>query len=1734
MKKFVWAILFSLLLPLSAWAKDFSVRSFSPGGEVSGKPEIKVVFSGPVVEKGMLGKVLPQEQVPLNIRPSIKGHGIWDGPDTLLFVPDKALAQATEYQVSMKPLRDLSGSLLAGPQSFRFNTPPLKLMSTRQVEMTPYGELTMEFVFSLPVPPQRLLGFVSASSGGRTLRLSPQGEAPSKKIVVKVDDVQGEPLSLTFEKGLASDVGPLGLVKTEKVVLEPSVRLAVTGSFGESCGDGQGRMIVYTSRPVDPGDVKGYVSLSPERKFRLEPIYGGFALVGEFLPRDRFTVTLKKGLGGEDGLEADRKLSFVMPDMERSVSFPASGTFLSPVEEPRIPLDTVNLDRVQVSAWKLYPNNVPVVTGALESGVEPPKSLSRALDSRFFNVDNRLNKTVRGALDLKEFLGESRGVFLIEADDGEGGWNVARQMITLTDLGISARVWEKGMLVWVNGLSSATPVSGAAVSVYSSSNQVIAQGVTDGDGLWTMERENRWDPQLRPAVVTVEHGEDLSFLVLAGDRFSDSGIDVAGAPWVSSYEADCLLPRGIFRPGEVVEITSVVRGPKMTLPGEFPVIWKITNAMDVESARGSGVLSPWGTSTASFQLPPEAPTGKYRFELSVPGGEDLLGAATFLVEDFTPPRIELKLESATPTTSIGSDLAMSFSAAYLFGAPSPGLSWEMQAVTLPRRFVSERFPGFAFGDGETPFNSTEEYVGSGSLDELGKGEFSWTVPTEWKAPSMVDLALSLQAMEPGGRWVSQTLTLPCAVSIHQLGIRSPEGDIVPGAPAPFKVAAVTAEDLPVSIPIRWELFSMADRYVMVREDGRTRMKWQEERVPVSDGTFSTDDGIADLSVTPDVEGRYLLVLSDGRGSSASVRFDAWRPWGTSARAASVPDRVELTLDKPTYSGGDKASVAYRSPFPGAALLTVESDGLVRGKVIRSLEEAGKLSFQVDEGIWPNGWCTLQIVRPVSPGGTWGPHRALGAVSLPIATDDTRASVELTAPAQIEPGRSLDVSVSVKDGAGKPLSGQLWIALVDRGILGLTGHGTPDPWGVFTSLRKLGSRALDLYDELIPIESRETPLLHPAGGAGGAMLALNLSPLRARGFKVLSVVKAPVDVRDGSAVVSFDIPEFSGGARLMAVFCGDLMGSAQSDISVAREIVVDPTVPQVLAPGDRVMVPVQIISTASTDLSLDLAVESEGAWAYRGESALAVAVPAGESRSLELEMEVLPHSGHGDLSVRVSSGGGLDFSVHREVVVRPPMPRITVSGGAVVEKGSYSAEERGRWLPGSMKSTLYMSGSRRADLLPLVSFLRGYPYSCLEQTVSASWPLLVLPEMVGEMESLSQSEVRDLLGGQISRLQTLQLYDGGFTSWPNGAVDPWGSLYAAHLLASVDPALVPQGMADRSGAFLRALLSDPEEDSQALSRKAYGAYVMALSGQPPMGWMAWLSERVGEMDDSGRAFLAGAYGLAGKKDQGLSLMGGGGKRGVDPYGSAIGDEAVRLLAMEALAPGGSEEALMANGLIKAVGSGDLSTHDAGLAVLALGRYSARADMTPFSAELTYGDKVVSLSTGDDLALSSDAFVPWTLKNAGPGPVYCSWTLSGVPLDPAVPTDQGFKVRRTFTDREGKTLDLSKPLVLGQEVSVRIEITPTGTVRDLVVVDVLPGCLEVWNPALEVGVESVSARREVRFDRVIFFPDGVESPVTVGYRCRVVSKGDFALPPVAAEAMYDSGIRSLSGGGRITVR
>ena len=102
--------------------------------------------------------------------------------------------------------------------------------------------------------------------------------------------------------------------------------------------------------------------------------------------------------------------------------------------------------------------------------------------------------------------------------------------------------------------------------------------------------------------------------------------------------------------------------------------------------------------------------------------------------------------------------------------------------------------------------------------------------------------------------------------------------------------------------------------------------------------------------------------------------------------------------------------------------------------------------------------------------------------------------------------------------------------------------------------------------------------------------------------------------------------------------------------------------------------------------------------------------------------------------------------------------------------------------------------------------------------------------------------------------------------------------------------------------------------------------------------------------------------------------------------------------------------------------------------------------------------------------------------------------------------------------------------------------TANLENVVVVDMLPAGFEIENPRLEsrAGIPWLKAQDfkpdylDIRDDRLIFFgtfPRQRERKFY--YALRAVTQGEFTLPPIAAEAMYDATKSTVTGSARIEV-
>ncbi|OUO93314.1 Ig-like domain-containing alpha-2-macroglobulin family protein [Cloacibacillus sp. An23] len=1761
----VFAALALFAAPVLGGKGGFYVRSFSPQGETGGAVEITARFSEAAVADDAVGKKLAPSESPFVFSPEIAGAGEWRDGSTFVFTPSGGrLAPATRYTATARDsLASAGGEALSGARSFTFSTPALAFTGAKQTDFDQQsGRTEFELEFSLPVSPSRLRGYaeVKDEKGGTYDYALTQ--TVSKKIRLSVGAARAERLFLSIAAGLPSEAGPLGLEKAVSVELKRSLVMELRGARAESGMDG-GRIIIETTAPVDLAKAASFIEISPKKDFTVEPYGGGFALASKgFGPQDRVKVTIKKGFPALSGraLAAEWSRAFIFPDVEPSVRFPEPGSVISPEDSMRVPVESVNFDRLRVIIWKLYDNNIPLAARGGYGEYNYPTDLSRYVVAKEFSVKGRPNETARRALDLRPLLGGERGVFLVIAQGQGRAWSEARRMINVTDLGLTVSVGESGAVARVLSVSTAKPVAGAKVTLWSHSNQPVGTGVTGADGTARIALTPD-DERGRPYTAVAEKDGDASYINLFSGLFGGNDeFDTGGLPWVErGYSAYCWTPRDIFRPGEKIPVFAIVRGADGKAPEPFPMkmkVWspgKLWTTLDAK-------LTAEGVFASELELPAEAQTGSWGFELSVPGSERALCYKSVYVEDFASPRMFVEASAKPASVTGNGKTEINISARHAFGSPASGMAWEAELRLIDKNFEHEKWKGFSFRDEEKKFSPESRLFASGELDADGKAVAALECGG-WSVPSMLGLSVRAGVMDDGGRWTYETVIVPWYPSEVMAGIDMPD-NAAPGRAVNFRAAAVKTDGSPAPVKeMKYSFFLAVRRAVVFESEGRMSRRVEEELIPRGEGVIKLTDGVGKGAVTPKEPGQYLLRVETADGSSrASSRLYVYGAGGEGG--TELPDAVTVTTDKKSYKVGETAKIKIKSPFVGSVLLSVATSS-PRWEECRAISgKTAEFSVKVTEEMKPNAWITAHVVRPASKDGR--PPRAFGAAPLLVDNSDSRLTVEIAPVPEMKPGEN-KISLSVKDAAGRGAAADVTLMVTDETVLGLTGYETPAPWEFFTGRRQLGVETYDLYGSMLTPEKPGTPLLTAGGGMGAEMDAAmasrmmkmqnNLSPVQAQRFRTLCLTARARTDENGKCSVTLDVPEFSGTARVMAIAATpSAEGAGETETRIARDVVTEPSLPRFAAPGDVFEAPCRLFNMTGKPIEVILKAES------LDESKLAsmdfscrdykkLTIEPNGSVTVPLRFQA---KGAGVAKVRFTTEwpGGSAVS-ETELPVRPAAPRVTESGFKTLEPG-------GKWsfaLPGAGRDgaenfaqvTAALSAMPQLSISSVARMLASYPYGCFEQTVSAAWTRIFAPELVKGLDpALADGGAA---ASAIRAIEARQNYDGGFPrrsgeSWSR----PWESLYGAHFLLEARrmgyevSGDVLRSAVEYARALLPAAPSDESDEAwrDTLTRRAYASFVLALAGEAPLGWMESLNENAGQMAPSGRLLLASAYAAAGDKKSAMSLIGkpsaapksaGGG----DNFDSALRDEALRLLARTYAEPAGAETAAAASALIEKINSGArLTTQEGGFAVASLGRWFAANPSrgTPSGALSCAGfDGKVNAKTP---SVTSDKAGEYTARNTGKARLYAAWSVSYIPTGGIKQRDDGIELRQRIAERSGKAVEGS--VERGAALTATVTVTPkSGALKDVAVVLPLPAGFEIEEARLAADGEQTPAgvTADERDDRLVLYIDRLEKPLTWRYAMRAVTEGYFAVPQIYAECMYDAGISSVSGGGTIKV-
>ena len=1487
----------------------------------------------------------------------------------------------------------------------------------------------------------------------------------------------------------------------------------------------------------------------------------------------RYRLTLRAGLPSsvDENLEAPVTLDIYVQDRSPSVRFTGESFVLPSTARRGIPLVSVNTSTADLKLYRIGDRSIAGLLANSQFLTQLDGYTTERIENEIgqmvwqgkIDIASDLNKDVVTSFPVDEALPEREpGVYALTAvstnKPGNNWDSRATQWFVVSDIGLTTYAGTDGLHVFARALSSAKPLAGVELQLLAKNNEILGTATTDAQGRATFTAGLiRGAAAMAPAVMTARNGDsDYVFLDMTRAGFDLSDRGVAGRPAPGAIDVFAWTERGIYRAGETVHAAALARDIEAEGLDGLPLTFVFTRPDGVVDrrivSRGAGL----GGHTVDLALQSNSMRGTWTMQIFAdPKGSEIANKQ-FLVDDFVPDRTEFDMTSEAKAIESGVPVAIDINGRYLYGAPAAGLDLEGEIALKPTR-TREAFPGYVFGlaDEEAGAENRAALEGLEPLDEDGRAVVEVEVGELPSTTQMIDATVTVRMSEVGGRAVERSLTLPIEADGPMIGIK-PEfsGELAENSIGRFHVIAIGPGGERQAMPaLPWRLLKVKRNYQWYRDGSSWRYEPVLSTEQVATGTVDITENGAGISA-PVGWGRYRLEVEspDVDGPATSVEFDAG--WYVAASSTETPDALEIAFDKEKYAVGDTAKLKVSSRFAGELLVMAGAESLIAVQSASIGENGGEIDIPVTETWGAGSYVTATLFRPGNAEESRMPMRAIGIKWLAVDPAERKLAVTLDIPEKTLPRQPLEIALEVA-GAGATEEAYVTVAAVDVGILNLTRYEAPDPDGWYFGQRRLGIEIRDLYGRLIDGSLGATGRLR-TGGDGGQQALQGNPPTE----KLVAFFSGAVRLdADGKANVSFDIPQFNGTARVMAVaWSKSGVGHASKDVVVRDPVVVTASMPKFLTPGDRAELRLDIANTDAPagDYQLEIT-HNASVMVEQTAAARTIALAAGGKSGLTLPL-IGGEVGTGVVTIKLAAASGESWEQSLIIPVRPAaMPVTTRRTLEITANGSLTIDDQ--LLAGSMLGgasvALNISRSSAFDIPALLMSLDRYPYGCTEQTTSRALPLLYLSELSKRSglpeDPATQKRVQDA----IYRVLSNQSSSGSFGLWSPGWGDLWLDSYVTDFLtrAREQKFDVPEQAMVQALDNLRNSIAYDNNVRERGNELAYALYVLARNRKAAISDLRYYADtKLADFRTPlAKAHIAGALSLYGDAERagrvfrdalGMASLVQNASLARSDYGSSLRDGAAVL----ALAAESRPLPAVVPELIKVVAdewerNRYTSTQEQAWMLLAA-RAVAEEDESlrlEVNGEPRTGGFAARMS-GEDLLRQ-----PVTIANRSEEPITAVLTTVAAPVDPLPAGGQGFFIERTYYTLDGEPANVTEAVQNERYVAV-IKVTETNDWPSRILInDLLPAGFEIDNPSLVDSAklsnfewigDVQAAHTEFRSDRFIAAFDrarGDNREITLAYVVRAVTPGTYDHPAASVEDMYRPQLSARTATGRMQV-
>lgn len=1324
----------------------------------------------------------------------------------------------------------------------------------------------------------------------------------------------------------------------------------------------------------------------------------------------------------------------------------------------------------------------------------------------------------------------------------------------------------------VNNILDTKPVAKAQVTIYNFQLQPIGKGETNGEGLVEIT------PKGVPFIAVAEADKQKAYVrVVDGEEQSVSRFDVEGKDIQKGLKGFVYGERGVWRPGDTLHISFMLEDREKRIPDKHPV------ALEIYNPRGqfyTKMISTQGTNGFyTFAVPTQAddPTGLWNAYVKVGGTAFHKGLR---IETIKPNRLKITLALPTILQASSKDVYAPLTSSWLTGATASRLKAKVEMSLSKVNTQFKNYGQYLFNNPATDFTTVRADVFNGVLDGEGRAGVNIQLPVATGAPGMLNATLTTRVFEPGGDASIYSQTVPFSPFTSYVGINlnQPKGKYIEtDKDHVFDIVTVNDQGQPVNRSnLEYKIYRISWSWWW--ENGEESFGTyinNSSITPVASGNLQTTGGKTSFKFRinyPDW-GRYLVYVKDresGHATGGTVYID-WPDWrGRSNKTdPSGIKMLAFSLDKDSYEIGETATAIIPAAAGGRALVSLENGSTVLQQQWLEVSDQGdtKLTFKITPEMAPNVYLHISLLQPHAQTVNDLPIRMYGIAPVFVTNRQTILQPQIKMPEVLRPETDFNVTASEK--SGKPMTYTL--AIVDDGLLDLTNFKTPDPWNEFYAREALGIRTWDMYDDVLGASGGRYSSLFSTGGDA------SLKPADAKANRFKPVVKfiGPFYLAKGKQQThTLKLPMYVGSVRAMVVAGQDgAYGNAEKTAFVRTPLMLLSTLPRVLSTQEEITVPVNVFAMENQVKNVTVSLEASGA---------GVQITGNRQQSLTFDQPgdqlayftLKTGSKTGKATIHLTaSGNGQQTKETIEIEVRNPNPVVTLRNSQWIEAGQEA--ELSYTLAGSSSANnqvqLEVSRIPSVDISRRFDFLYNYQHHCTEQLTSKALPLL----FVSQFKAVDEQEAEKIKANvqeAIRQIYARQLPNGGFVYWPGNAVaDEWITSYTGMFLtlAQEKGYAVHPNVLNKWKRFQRAAAQNwrmPQEASnwqiwQSELQQAFRLYTLALAGAPEYGAMNRMKEQPG-LSIQAKWRLAAAYALTGKMKPAGELVYNA-ETTVIPYssmnliyGSSDRDEAMileTLILMKRDRDALQQAKKVSQNLAQ---ENWFSTQSTAFALMAMGRLAEQLSGTLDFTWNWNGKQQPAVKSAKAVFEKEIATSPKSgtvsVKNKGKGALSVDLITRTQLLNDTLPAiADNIRLDVKYTDMAGSPIsveDIRQGTDFMSAVTLS-NISGTSDYSNLALTHIIPSGWEIYNERMIVPEVSSSSTNEanvpessagkytykdIRDDRVLTYFDlrrGESKTFTV--RLQATYAGNFILPAIQCEAMYDAAVQARTKAGRTTV-